>query len=52
MLQEVHYMPQTHEMRLENLNSSKTIDLSHTAANFVQKHQPPAQAFRGNQFGF
>ena len=51
---------QTHEKKLKNLNSSTTIELSHTAANFVHKHQftTPSprgfspQDFRGNHFGF
>ena len=36
-LQEVQFMLQTHEMRLESQNASTTIDLSHYVENFVQK---------------
>ena len=36
-LQEVQFMLQTHEMRLESQNASTTIDLSHYVENVVQK---------------
>ena len=40
-LQEVQFMLQTHEMRLESQNALTTTDLSHFAANFVQTQFSP-----------
>ena len=36
-LQEVQYMLQTHEMRLESLNTTIMVELSHSTAHFVHK---------------
>ena len=37
-LQEVQYILQTHEMRLESLNATTMFEFSNTAAHIVQKH--------------
>ena len=49
MLQEVQFMLQTHEMRLDNLNASKMLELSNSTTNFAQKFTPLSLPFRGNQ---
>ena len=45
-LQEVQYILQTHEMRLESLNAITTVDLSGSSVHFVQR-----QSFRGGRGG-
>ena len=47
-LQEVQFMLQTHDMRLENLNASKMLELSNSIANFAKKVTPLSLPFRGN----
>ena len=50
-LQEVRYMPQTHEMRLESLNTTTMVELSHLTAHFVHKQFSPTLHFRRSQRG-
>ena len=47
-LQEVQYMLQTHEMRLESLNTTTMVELSHSTAHFVHKQFSPILHFRGS----
>ena len=42
-------MLQTHEMRLDNLNASKMLEISNSTTNFAQKFTPLSLPFRGNQ---
>ena len=48
-LQEVQYMLQTHEMRLESLNTTTMVELSHSIAHFVHKQFSLTSHFRGPQ---
>ena len=50
-LQEVQYMLQTHEMRLESLNTTTMVELSHSTAHFVHKQFSPTSHFQGSQRG-
>ena len=50
-LQEVQYMLQTHEMRLESLNTTTMVELSHSTVHFVHKQFSPTSHFRGSQRG-
>ena len=43
--QEVQYMLQTHEMRLERLNTTTMVELSHSTAHFVHKQFSPTSHF-------
>ena len=46
-LQKVQFMLQTHEMRLENLNALKMLDLSNYTSNFSKKFTPSSLPFKG-----
>ena len=51
ILQEVQYMLQTHEMRLESLNTTTMVELSHSTAHFVHKQFSPTSHFQGSHRG-